>query len=62
MAPSISDEDARDLELQRELQEARGGLLHATGDERPIAKANYLKLLKAFSARVTEREPRVVDW
>jgi hypothetical protein len=56
MAPSISDEDARDLELQRELQEAYDVLLRAPADERALAKSQYLKLLRTFSARVLERE------
>ena len=62
MALSIKDEDARDLELQREMQEAYEAFLHATGDERPIAKGHYLKLLRAFSARVLGREPRIADF
>ena len=45
MAPSISDEDASDLELQRELQEAREVFLKAAGEERQMAKGHYLKLL-----------------
>jgi hypothetical protein len=58
MALSIKDEDARDLELQREMQEAYEAFLHATGDERPIAKGHYLKLVGAFSARVLGRQAR----
>ena len=61
MVLSVDDEDARDLELQREIQGACDVLLHATGDDRQMAKRNYLKLLRAFSARVTEREPRIAD-
>lgn len=61
MALSISDEDARDLDLQREIQEARDVFLHAAGDERQMAKGHYLKLLGAFSARVLGRELRVPD-
>jgi hypothetical protein len=61
MALSIRDEDARDLELEREIQEAHDVLLHAAAEERPMAKGHYLKLLGAFSARVLGREPRIAD-
>jgi hypothetical protein len=61
MALSISDEDARDLELQRELQEASEVFLHAAGDERTMAKGHYLKLLAAFSMRVLGPEPGIPD-
>lgn len=50
MALSIRDEDARDLELQREIQEAREVFLHTAGNERPIAKGHYLKLGGLLSA------------
>jgi hypothetical protein len=61
MALSTRDEDARDLELEREIQEACEVFLHAAGDERPMAKLHYLELLGAFSARVLERKPRMPD-
>ena len=38
--------DARDLELQREIQEACEVFLNAAGDDRPMAKGHYLKLLR----------------
>ena len=57
----INDEDARDLELQREVQETCEVFLHAAGDERPIAKAHYLKLLAAICARVLGCEPRIAN-
>ena len=59
MVSSVNDQDARDLELLREIQTAREVFLNAAGDERSIAKGHYLKLLKAFSARVFGREPRI---
>jgi hypothetical protein len=59
MALSINDEEARDLELSREIQTAREVFLNSAGDERSIAKGHYLKLLKAFSARVFGREPAI---
>jgi hypothetical protein len=62
MTLSINHEDASDLELQREIQEACGVFLSAAGHERSIAKGHYLKLLRAFSARVLECEPRISDW
>jgi hypothetical protein len=61
MALSIGDEDARDLDLQQEIQEACEVFVRAAGDERPMAKLHYLKLLGAFSARVLERKPRMPD-
>jgi hypothetical protein len=57
----ISDEDARDMEFRRDIEEARKVFLHATGAERPMAKGRYLKLLGAFSARVFGREPRISE-
>jgi hypothetical protein len=59
MASSINHHDSRDLELQREIQAAREVFLNAAGDERSIAKGHYLKLLKAFAARVFGREPAI---
>ena len=59
MASPIKDGYARDLELSREIQAAREVFLNAAGDERSIAKSHYLKLLKAFSARVFGREPGI---
>jgi hypothetical protein len=61
MALSINSEEARDLELSREIQAAREVFINAAGDERSIAGGHYLKLLKAFSARVFGREPRIPD-
>ena len=57
----LSDEDARDLKVQREIEEAYEVFLLATGNERPMAKGHYLKLLNAFSARVLGRESRLAD-
>jgi hypothetical protein len=53
MALSINDHDARDLELQREIQAAREVFLSAAGDERSIARGHYLKLLKASPSDMT---------
>jgi hypothetical protein len=61
MASSINDQDSRDLELLREIQAAREVFLNSAGDERSIARGHYLKLLKAFSARVFGHEPRIPD-
>ena len=61
MALPIKDEDARDLEFRREIQAAREVFLNAAGDKRSIARGHYLKLLKAFAARVFGREPRIPD-
>ena len=59
MVLSIQDEDARDVELQREMQEAFEVYLQAVGEGRTIAKGDYLKLLGAFAVRVLRREPRI---
>jgi hypothetical protein len=61
MALSSKDEDARDLALQREIQEAFEVFLRAAGDERPMSKGLYLKLLAAFSMRVLRPEPAIPD-
>jgi len=57
MALSITGEDARDLDLQREIHKAFEVFSHAAGEERSTAKIHYLKLLKAFTARVQQRQP-----
>ena len=54
---SIQDEDARDLDLQREMQEAFEVYLQATGEDRTTARSHYLELLKAFATRVLEGQP-----
>ena len=60
----VSEEDdyARDLELQREIQDAGELFLHASGGERLVAKGHYLDLLGVFSARILGREPKVAEW
>jgi hypothetical protein len=57
MALSITDEDARDVELQREMQKAFEVYVQATGEDRTITKSRYLKLLSDFSTRVLRAEP-----
>jgi len=59
MALSIDPEDARDMELQREIEAAAEVFLNAHGPERSTAKGQYLSLLKAFTARVFGRETKV---
>jgi len=52
---SVASEDARDLELQQELEEAFRRFLHAAGVERAGARDAYLSKLHAFSDRVLDR-------
>lgn len=55
MAPSITEQDARDSEFQREIGAAYEAFLHATGEARVAAKSRYLELLRAFTNRVLHR-------
>jgi hypothetical protein len=48
---SVQEEDARDLELQEELEQALHRFLRAT-DDRIAARAVYFAKLRAFAARV----------
>jgi hypothetical protein len=57
MALFITDEDARDLELQREIERAREISLHVAGDERPIAKSRYPKL-RTFAGSLKSQLPK----
>lgn len=52
---SWEDEDARDLELQRELQSAYERYLHAVPLEKLQAKNRYMALLREFTRRVGSR-------
>ena len=47
----IDFEDACDLQLQRELQQAFELYLNASGPEKRQAKADYEERLRAFTAR-----------
>jgi hypothetical protein len=49
---SVELEDAGDLELQRDLEQAFKAYLCATGDTRAQLRAAYLSKLRAFSSRV----------
>jgi hypothetical protein len=57
MVLSIQDEDARDVELQREMQGAFELYLQAAGEDRTTAKSHYMKLLRAFAARALAGQP-----
>lgn len=59
MALSINDEDAHDMELQREIEAAAEVFLNANSPERSTAKGQYLTLLRAFTKRVFERQPEI---
>jgi len=50
--PSIQVEDALDLELQRELEQAFQKYQHATEAEKADARVAYYGKLRAFTARV----------
>ena len=58
MVLSIQGDDARDVELQHEMQEAFEVYLHAAGEGRTIAKSHYLKLLAAVAARIQHEVQR----
>ena len=62
MVLSIQDEDARDVELQREMQEAFEVYLQTTGEDRITARSRYLELLKSFATRVLEGQPLAQRW
>ena len=49
---SWDDQDARDVEMQREVEEAFADFLCAKAADRLNARLRYLELLKAFTARV----------
>ena len=52
---SVTMEDARDVELQEELEEAHQRYAHASDPEKAGARVAYLAKLAAFSARVMGR-------
>jgi hypothetical protein len=52
---SVQSEDALDLELRRDLDEAFQEYLHAADARRADAQAAYLAKLHAFTARVLQR-------
>jgi hypothetical protein len=52
---SMQAEDARDLELKQELEQAYQDYRHSSETEKAKARAAYLIRLKVFTARVLPR-------
>jgi hypothetical protein len=55
---SQQEEDDRDLELRREIEQAFQDFLEAIEADRLNARLHYVELLKAFTARVLNHEPK----
>jgi hypothetical protein len=58
---SRQEEDARDLEMQREVEEAFEYFLNADSANRLDARLRYLEILKEFTARVLNDRLRVIS-
>jgi hypothetical protein len=54
---SVQAQDAIDLELQRDLEQALQKYQHAPDAEKADARVDYHEKLDAFSARVMQRQP-----
>jgi hypothetical protein len=55
---SQQEEDDRDVELQREIQQAFQEFLDAVEADRLKARLHHMELLKQFRARVMNHEPK----
>jgi hypothetical protein len=55
---SQQQEDNRDLELQREIQQAFQDFLDAVEADRLKARLHHMELLKEFRARILNYEPK----
>src|SRR5262249_48151393 len=55
---SLQQEDDRDLELQRELEQAFQDFLNATDADRVNARLHHMELLRTFTARVIHANGR----